>query len=295
LIELLVVIAIIAILIGLLLPAVQKVREAAARMQCSNNLKQLGLACHNCNDTYGKLPSPWTGTATVFFGLLPYIEQNNLYQISGQNVNNYFPVSGGNQYASSAEIKTFMCPSDASGPASGLWARGALANEVGAWAWSNYGANFQVFGNPDAGDNAGANMVGSSSIPATFTDGTSNTMLFAEKYRRCGPTGSLWGHGSWDVPWMALFAYGNRAGTAGYASNCISGPAGIVGPASKFQSQPTPWETACTPSRPASPHAGGINAGLGDGSVQFLTTGIDPNVWWALCTPANGEPISGNY
>src|SRR3981081_1732778 len=95
LIELLVVIAIIAILIGLLLPAVQKVREAAARAQCQNNLKQMVLALHSCNDTYKKMPKSagggfpagasagWNGSTSVQYGILPFIEQKSLYDSVG--------------------------------------------------------------------------------------------------------------------------------------------------------------------------------------------------------------------
>jgi type II secretory pathway pseudopilin PulG len=306
-----VVIAIIAILIGLLLPAVQKVREAAARTQCQNNLKQLALATHNYQDAVGKLPPLYLESAprgTCFFQLLPYIEQGNIY-----NAGSYGPYMPGQPdfvgqdppppatqfYTSRTRpIKTFLCPSDGSGADDGLWATGA-PGELGKWAFSNYGANFQVFGNPDRGDVQYSNLQTGLAIQS-ISDGSSNTIFFAEKFRQCKNGGSvfasLWGHGWWNLSYMPLFAAGNRQGTQGYGINSTPSPVasvnGVVGPNSKFQVIP-PSSTQCNPSLTQAIHTGLILVGLGDGSVRGVSNGVSNNTWWCATT-ANGGEVQGN-
>ena len=298
LIELLVVIAIIAILIGLLLPAVQKVREAAARSQCSNNVKQIGLACHNYASAYnGAFPPfysylPGTGDIQVFVALLPFLEQQNLYTTFGT------PLSLQNQVAgvsgSGFPVKTFKCPSDPTY---------SSGNGEGNWASGCYLANFQVFGNPNAGNvapsndpptNTGYNSAGSPNLNFTFQDGTSNTILTAETLtQRTNGVWALWAHGGWNDSYACIFAYGNAAGTTSYTSGMSSQTSGYttyVGPGSLFIVQPNISGSFQAPIGYASSgHTAGMNAGLADGSVRYLTPSISGTTWWAACTPANGD------
>jgi prepilin-type N-terminal cleavage/methylation domain-containing protein len=319
LIELLVVIAIIAILIGLLVPAVQRVREAASRTQCQNNLKQLGLAAHNYHDTHKHLP-PVIGyypTAAngafgpYFFHLLPNLEQDNLYRSAlgvvpfppppqGPGPTTVFYAGNNNVY--SQRVAVFLCPSDPSVGPEGV----VMVNGVSFGA-ACYGPNALVAGQSDLTTTPfKANPQGKARIPADFTDGTSNTILHAEKYARCTNTfmapafrdgGTAWAYCTappfpWQPPPMTL------PGKPFHAGFCIpawanQGAPDAVFAASRFQVQPK--QGKCDPTRAATAHAGGIQVGLADGSVRTLASTMSGTTWWAAVTPAGGDVMGSDW
>jgi prepilin-type N-terminal cleavage/methylation domain-containing protein len=280
LIELLVVIAIIAILIGLLLPAVQKVRDAAARMTSLNHLKQIGLATHNYHDSRQEFPAaictiyPQGYTrGSALLQILPFVEQDAMSKMA---------VASGDYYVVyRLPAKLYTNPSDPSNGGS------PLLNHTpwGEYGVTGYAANYQALG----AIRSGSKTV--STIPAV-SDGTSNTIFWAEKYASCKNADFYVNRGN-DYWYYNIWAYGEEFW---YEWNPIFG-AYITGPASKFQVQPTnnSATATCNPLLAQAPRASGILVGMGDGSGRMVSSSVSADTWWSATTPNGGEVLGSDW
>ncbi|QDS90640.1 hypothetical protein EC9_48540 [Rosistilla ulvae] len=289
LVELLVVIAIIGILVGLLLPAVQAAREAARRMQCSNNLKQMGLALQNYHDTMLRFPPGFMAHSRLGWGalLLPYMEQTPLHDqmdshgaFDANSTNGYWHgiTSGSPAEANVAlidakvSIAGYLCPSDI---------MGEFNTEMGNYATSNYVGTRSACHFASPTDTTCTDQPGA--LPSTgdyatlqrrfrdFTDGTSSTIMIGEKTTKGTPNGSMW-IGAYDAEAARVLARVYRT---------------VWAAPDYLLNQDYAWTIS-------SLHPGGAQLVFADGSTHFLSETIDVHTWAALGT-VNGGEIVGEY
>jgi prepilin-type N-terminal cleavage/methylation domain-containing protein/prepilin-type processing-associated H-X9-DG protein len=280
LIELLVVIAIIAILIGLLLPAVQKVREAALRAKCQNNLKQLGLAAHNYHGSFrvfppGYVPGPPAKNDGVFIQLLPYVEQDNVYKLwkftpAGQQ--NWGSTAQAGTTAPSANVvPTYMCPIG-----------GGAVDITENWSGYNFGITCYLANSGTRSYAVEAKdgiFFGNSKVRiGDVADGTSNTLLFGERNYKQPPvngcTQDTWDWGAWGAATGVIYDMGDTHGSSRVPINTVC--SATIGENDRLNAF-------------GSLHAGGANFSFADGSVRFLADSLDLVTLQALSTRAKAE------
>jgi len=290
LVELLVVIAIIGILIALLLPAVQAAREAARRSQCTNNLKQIGLAMHNYHDRskafpYGYIESPTTlHRRTCWFQeIWPFIEQAPLYDLYMQDTQLW--VMDVDPDVRDAQLPAFMCPSDGTQPAFG----GSGGDRSGAYGFQGSyvvctGDGIMYYG---TGDLRGMFYRRSDVNFADVIDGTSNTLMASEGIIRGKSTGG----------WGGAGGYWGGAPHGGYGFTTLEPPNSPLADR-VYSCKSTTWPQAPCSSTSGtndhrnfarSYHPGGANFAVADGSVRFISETINLTTYHAIGTRREGE------
>jgi prepilin-type N-terminal cleavage/methylation domain-containing protein len=307
LVELLVVIAIIGVLVALLLPAVQAARESARRTQCSNGMKQIVLANHNCHDAYGYLPQfgfAWPRGSTqlrqcsTFWAILPYLERQALFDSlpANQTSSAYFNQHQANN-SRLAWVNAYVCPSDQSG---------LLKNGTGAsYNLNSYNVNGQVF------------VTGQYPRLALMTDGTSNTALYVEHIALCplrtGGNSATAGRSVW--PAINLTTGDPIVYWPGAATTNSFTSIGFPGFGTRYPTAMIPdpangnvmsWKTpqagpslqqggVCDPLTSNGMHPAVVVTGIADGSVRMVSARITLATWNAVLTPDRGEQISGEW
>jgi prepilin-type N-terminal cleavage/methylation domain-containing protein/prepilin-type processing-associated H-X9-DG protein len=312
LIELLVVIAIIAILIGLLIPAVQKVREAAANAQCKNNLKQIGVAMHNYESQnkrfpVGGLSSPISAggaasNASALVQLLPFVEQANLFNQA--DLNQSMQAAANDPLVTTQEVPIFICPSDTNTTKVVNYGRCNYLASIGASATASNidGTTGGVFHRP-----AGSTTPGAARgwRILDIRDGTSNTAAFAEVKR--GPMSGT------QPPWLIVYELAAIVDNAPTGCNTTTGVATFSYAGGEYFRAAVLWTAfynhTVLPNDPTynycvdgsllkghigarSYHTGGVNVLFADGGVHFITNGISAQNWTAMGTRSGKDQVN---